>query len=123
MSHHNTTTLNMVGFALIAAGAVMTAVGTAVRDAQASALIPAFGAAVVAAGLVSVVRAQDIGSTRSVVMGAVMIAAGVVAAVIGVASGDERAAIAVPAVTAAMFISGILAVIDGAFARASRIDI
>lgn len=123
MSHNSTTTLNIVGFALITAGAVMTAVGAAVGDAQARALVPVFGAAVFAAGLVSVVRAHGVGPARSVVMGAIMIAAGVVAAAIGVASGNERAAIAVPAIAAAMSVGGILSVINGAFAKASRSDV
>lgn len=120
MSQHKTTTRTIVGFALISAGAVMAAIGAAVPDPSARAIVAASGTAVLAAGLVSVVGRLVVDPTRSIVMGAVMIAAGVIGSVAGVATGDPRAAVAAPAVAAAIATGGILAVIDGAHTRASH---
>lgn len=120
MFQHHTTTNTIVGFALIAAGTVMTAVGTSLPDSSARAVVPAFGAALLAAGLVSVVHELDIHPTRSIVMGAALIAAGVMAAVAGLTTGDGQAAIAVPVIGAAMSTGGIVALISGANARASH---
>jgi drug/metabolite transporter (DMT)-like permease len=115
-----TTTNTIVGFALIAAGTVMTAVGASLQDSSAKTIVPAFGAALLAAGLVSVVRQLDIHPTRSIVMGAALAAAGVIAAVAGLATGDGQAAHAVPVIGAAMSTGGIVALLNGANARASR---
>ena len=118
MSQHTTRALRFVGSALIAAGAAMAAIGTTFTEAATVAIVPVFGASLVAAGALTVLRTAEIGATRSIVMGAAMVAAGVVAAVAGFLTGNAGAVAVVPAMGAAIALAGIAAIIDGAHTRA-----
>lgn len=95
----------------------MAAIGTTFIEPATVAILPVFGASLVAAGALTVMRTAEIGSTRSIAIGAAMVAAGVIAAVAGFTTGNANVVAVVPAMGAAVSLVGIAAIIDGAHTR------
>lgn len=120
MSNHTTRIMQVVGYALIAAGAVVAAIGSAHRAATVVAVVPVFGGALAATGIVTVMRWSNLRSTQAIIAGATLVAAGVVAAVVGTATGDPQATIALPAIGAAITTGGLATLITGTNERAAQ---
>ncbi len=120
MPKDTTRAMHIVGFALIAAGVVVAAIGSTFTDATVVAVVPVFGGALAATGIVTVMRRSNLGSTQAIVAGAALVAGGVVAAVAGATTGDPQAISALPALGAALTTGGLAALITGTNERATR---
>jgi hypothetical protein len=92
----------------------MAAIGATITDSRITSLLPAFGAALVAAGLVAVVLSSDLSAVPSIGMGGTLIAAGVIAALAGLSTGSSAVIATLPVIGAAIATAGIVAVLHGA---------
>lgn len=108
----------MVG--LVAAGAVMAAVGATNFDPRAATVLPSIGAALVAAGVVLLIHAETLSERQELVIGAALLAAGVVMTVIGSVSAQVAVSIAVVPLGGALAAAGVLALVSGAVAVGSK---
>ncbi len=121
MSQHTTPRIRTVGFAFVAAGAAMAAIGATITNSTVAAVLPPFGAALVAAGLVAVVLSSDLDPTSSIAMGGILIAGGVIAATSGTATGHTQVIATLPVIGAAIATAGIVAITNGAHAHQARL--
>jgi hypothetical protein len=120
MSQHTAPSTRTIGIAFVAAGAAMAAIGATITNAMVATVLPPFGAALVAAGLVAVVLGSDLDPTSSIAMGGLLIAGGVIAATAGTATGHTQVIAALPVIGAAIATAGIVAITNGAHAHQAR---
>jgi hypothetical protein len=103
---------SIVGLALVAAGTVTAAVGVSANAGPTAAqVLPVTGAALLAAGLVSVLRAAALSLARSAVVGSCLVAAGVVVEFIGARAASVEAATSLPAIGGALLAAGTIAIV------------
>jgi hypothetical protein len=98
----------------------MAAIGATITTPTVAAILPVFGAALVAAGLVAVVLNSDLDPTSSIIMGASLIAGGVIAATAGTATGHAQVIATLPVIGAAISTAGVVAITNGAYAHHAR---
>ncbi|TFG86871.1 MAG: hypothetical protein E4H17_03820 [Gemmatimonadales bacterium] len=116
----NKRTARQVMAGLVTAGAAMAAIGATSLDVQVATVLPSIGAALVAAGIITLLQAESLASNRAIVVGAVLVAAGVVVAVTGSIVTDAAAANALVPTGGAMVAAGIISAVSGASALSSR---
>ena len=114
MSQPTTPKLRAIGFAFVAAGAAMAAIGATITNSTVATVLPPFGAALVAAGLIVVVLSSDLDPTSSIVAGGCLIAGGVIAATVGTATDHAQVIGILPVIGAAIATAGIVAITNGA---------
>ena len=114
--------ISIIGTSLIAAGVVMAAVGGTLDDQTVVAVLPAIGAALVAAGLAAILIVLVTGTLRSALVGGALIAAGTVMAVIGGLSTDPAVLAVLPAMGGALLTAGLITILVGVGAPSSQVD-
>lgn len=112
----------LVGTSLIAAGAVTAALGGTLDDQTVAGVLPAIGAALLAAGLAVILIVQVTGTLRSVLVGGTLIAAGTVMAVVGGLSTDTAVLVALPAVGGALLTAGLITILVGVGTPNSQVE-
>lgn len=122
MEQQETRRMTIIGTSLIAAGVVMAAVGGTLDDQTVVSVLPAIGAALVAAGLVAILIVQVSGTPRSALVGGALIAAGTVMAVIGGVSTDPAVLAVLPAMGGALLTAGLITVVVGVGAPSSQLE-
>ena len=83
-------------------------------------VLPSIGAALVAAGIITLLQAESLAGIRSMVDGGVLVAAGAVVAVIGSIVTNAVVTNALVPVGGAMVTAGIISAVSGAAALSSR---
>lgn len=122
MEQQETRRMTIIGTSLIAAGVVMAAVGGTLDDQTVVAVLPAIGAALVAAGLVAILIVQVTGTPRSALVGGALIAAGTVMAVIGGLSTDPAVLAVLPAMGGALLTAGLITILVGVGAPSTQVE-
>lgn len=122
MEQQETRRMTIIGTSLIAAGVVMAAVGGTLDDQTVVAVLPAIGAAFVAAGLVAILIVQVSGTPRPALLGGALIAAGTVMAVVGGVSTDPAVLAVLPAMGGALLTAGLITVVVGVGAPSSQLE-
>jgi hypothetical protein len=114
--------ITIIGTSLIAAGAVMAAVGGTLDDQTVVAVLPAIGAALAAAGLAAILIVLVTGTPRSVLVGGALIAAGTVMAVVGGLSTDPAVLATLPAMGGALLTAGLITILVGVDAPSQQVE-
>ena len=114
--------ITIIGTLLIAAGVVMAAVGGNLDDQTVIAVLPAIGAALVAAGLAAILIVLVTGTPRSASVGGALIAAGTVMTVIGGLSTDPAVLATLPAMGGALLTAGMITILFGVGAPSSPVE-
>lgn len=122
MEQQETRRMTIIGTSLIAAGVVMAAVGGTLDDQTVVAVLPAIGAALVAAGLAAILIVLVTGTPRSALVGGALIAAGTVMAVIGGLSTDPAVLATLPAMGGALLTAGLITILVGVGAPSSQVE-
>ena len=112
----------IIGTSLVAAGVVMAAVGGTLDDPTVVAVLPATGAALVAAGLAAILIVLVTGTPRSALVGGTLIAAGTVMAVIGGLSTDPAVLAVLPAMGGALLTAGLITILVGVGTPSSQVE-
>lgn len=110
----------VVAASLVAAGAVMAAIGGASVDHQVASVLPPMGAALVAGGLVLLTQTTPLSGPENLILGVALVMAGVVIAVIGSDTADAAVRATLPPIGAALVTGGIPAIARGAALAGSR---
>jgi hypothetical protein len=122
MEQQETRRMTIIGTSLIAAGVVMAAVGGTLDDQTVVAVLPAIGAALVAAGLAAILIVLVTGTPRSALVGGALIAARTVMAVIGGLSTDPAVLATLPAMGGALLTAGLITILVGVGAPSSQVE-
>jgi hypothetical protein len=104
----------IVAAALVAAGAVIVAIGSTSLDPRVAVVLPSTGAGLVAAGTIALLLGSARTAGRLVLEGVGILVAGVVVAVTGVMVGQADVAAALPPIGGALVAAGTLALLAGA---------
>ena len=100
----------------------MAAVGGTLDDQTMVAVLPATGAALVAAGLAAILIVLVTGTPRSALVGGALIAAGTVVAVIGGLSTDPAVLAVLPAMGGALLTAGLITILVGVGTPSSQVE-
>ena len=122
MEQQKTRRISIIATSLIAAGVVMAAVGGTLDDQTVVAVLPAIGAALVAAGLAAILIVVVTGTPRSGLVGGALIAAGTVMAVLGGLSAEPAVLATLPPMGGALLTAGLITIVVGVGAPSSQVE-
>ncbi len=104
----------VVGAGLLAAGAVMMAIGGGQELSDIKLVLVVLGAGLVAAGSTLVLGAASLSHSQEMVVGSVLATTGVATAVLAARAGLGEVRLAVVSVGGAIFIAGLIELVTGA---------
>lgn len=105
--------ITVVGSALVAAGAVMAAIGANIETGEAVLVLTILGAGLVAAGVALILRVSPLSSRQSAISGAVLLGAGTATAVLGGLAEAAQAQTVVTPIGGALVVAGLIEFVLG----------
>lgn len=105
--------VTIVASALVAAGAVMVAIGAGIETEEIVQVLTILGAGLVAAGLALILRASPMSYRQSAVVGAVLLITGTVTTVFGGSANEANVQASVTAIGGALFVPGLIELVLG----------
>lgn len=105
--------VTIVASALVAAGAVMVAIGAGIETEEIVQVLTILGAGLVAAGLALILRASPMSYRQSAVVGAVLLITGTVTTVFGGSANAANVQASVTAIGGALFVPGLIELVLG----------